>query len=139
MREIKFRGYSCAMEKWYYGSLVCLPAISDDTCAVCDIMDEEGSRHPVSKVGQFTGLHDRNGKEIYEGDFVEYTYTSRRGRGYKPQEHTEKGYIVYREQEAGFVLVLPKSDICVGEIFCKCINVIGNIFDNPELLEGGEK
>ncbi|MEC3942085.1 YopX family protein [Enterococcus mundtii] len=78
---------------------------------------------------QSTGLKDKNGVEIFEGDIVKKTNGS-------------IGYVVYLQQEAGFVVVLKKSDYRLGhrntgESYTEATNheVIGNIYENPELLE----
>ena len=64
---------------------------------------------------QFTGLTDRNGKEIYEGDVVRHYY----------QDTSELLFIEWEKQRAGFIL---SGDEIMYE-------VIGNIYSNPELLE----
>ncbi|AUB53006.1 hypothetical protein EM4838_08365 [Enterococcus mundtii] len=80
-------------------------------------------------VMQSTGLKDKNGVEIFEGDIVKKTNGS-------------IGYVVYLQQEAGFVVVLKKSDYRLGhrntgEPYKEATNheVIGNVYENPELLE----
>ncbi|WP_430596356.1 YopX family protein [Enterococcus sp. DIV2163] len=78
---------------------------------------------------QSTGLKDKKDVEIFEGDVVKKTNGS-------------IGYVVYLQQEAGFVVVLKKSDYRLGhrntgESYTEATNheVIGNIYENPELLE----
>ncbi|MBU3807741.1 MAG: YopX family protein [Candidatus Phocaeicola faecipullorum] len=70
-------------------------------------------------IGQFTGLHDKNGKEIYEGDII--------------SNESYKGVVVYKN--GSFVLDLGKSCGCVYLFCLDSLLVIGNIFDNKELLE----
>lgn len=81
------------------------------------------------EIMQSTGLKDKNGVEIFEGDVVVNQYGN-------------VGYVAYLQQEAGFVVVLKKSDYRLGhrntgESYDVTTNheVIGNIHSNPELLE----
>lgn len=78
---------------------------------------------------QSTGLFDKNGAEIFEGDIVVNQYGN-------------VGYIAYLKQEAGFVVVLKKSDYRLGhrntgESYDVTNNhsIIGNVYQNPELVE----
>ena len=122
MREIKFRGFNG--EKWLYGDL----AINYKT-KQATISDDRRWRHPVRfyTVGQYTGLKDATGKEIYEGDIV---------AGYWDFEEDEWPAVVeWDEVSARFVLSGQNSVIPFNEMGGLEVTIIGNVYDNPELLE----
>ena len=80
---------------------------------------------------RFTGLFDKNGKEIFEGDII-------------VNQYGDVGYIAYLQQEAGFVVVMKKGDYRLGhrntgESYDVATNheIIGNIFENSELKKEG--
>ena len=84
-------------------------------------------------VGQYTGLTDKNGKKIFEGDVVA-------GAVYW-QELPKNGVVAFRD--GSFGLVWYRGEIEQFNPFTSMCNityeVIGNIHDNPELLKGGEQ
>lgn len=85
---------------------------------------------------QYTGLHDKNNKEIYEGDIIKFTgnYTTAERCG------PHKGIIAWQKDEAGFYIKVkgferPFSIWDETNEFNSSAEVIGNIYENPELLE----
>lgn len=140
MREIKFRGKSLD-GKWLFGYIYrYVNRDGIDTVAIIEIdnngFDATLNLHKISHntIGQFTGLHDKNGKEIYEGDII---------RSFDSQGEPILHAIEYENNDAQFIVVLAgytKYDFGCSGITQKWINefekeVIGNIHDNPELLK----
>ena len=121
MREIKFRAKDIASNKWLFGDI---RHHKDDVC----IFDQGGTKGEQVKretVGQFTGLRDINGKDISEGDILDVSYAD------------EESYLEVRFVRGVFAF-LWNGDLD-DEFPCNApthewAKVIGNIYDNPELL-----
>ncbi|MGD6876825.1 YopX family protein [Bacillus infantis] len=127
MRQPKFRGFSKETNSWHYGhgwfksdyteEYKQEKGIEDTTILHTDYSPVECE---LSSMGQFTGVHDKNGTEIYEGDII---------RSYNEYDEPFEvlSVVEYDEQYAKYRGV----DI-------ECLDyeeVIGNIYENPSLLE----
>ena len=111
MRTIKFRAICAFSGVWRYGFYY----VSKGNHIIRDENDKE-SIVLEKTLGQFTGLHDKNGKEIYEGDIV--------------TDGVGKYKIIYDLKLAGY------QPYCIfrdePENYCE---VIGNIYENPDLVK----
>jgi len=133
MREIVFRGKRTDTGEWVYGNLL----QDGDWCFIVKTI-KAFLEAPLNEclvipdtVGQYTGLKDRNGREIYPGDILA---ASGRVIGYV--KDGVRGYcydVVYVNHPAGEKRWTLYST--VTDDFPDKIEVIGNIYDNSELLE----
>lgn len=141
-REILFRA-KCS-GNWRYGSYVHFDKKPTHNCCNCNYKDfivtnEEDGEHyypitELSSIGQYTGLKDKNGKKIFEGDILEYIG--------KRKDNMNKVYrrkVVFHE---GMFALLSKELQAYSALNYHCMEdgrsawrVIGNIHDNPELIE----
>lgn len=116
MRTIKFRGKSLNTRTWVYGDL-----------------QHKGKRAFVEyevapeTVGQFTGLLDKNGNEIYEGDII---FESTDGINTDWKIRYDVSLSQYRAENIGDEC----DDIQLNAVWLDRSEIIGNIHDNPELL-----
>ena len=145
MREILFRGKRIDNGEWvegyYYKAKYC--RTDDELCDYITVPHPKEYNEPSSHyivdpetVGQYTGLADKNGKRIFEGDIIKYKNTD--GIKFNGVALTTIGKVVYNEKNASFA-ISGKDEIGAKyyDYFpIKNIEVIGNIHDNPELLRG---
>lgn len=124
MRDIKFRGKRIKDKKWIYGSLA--KDNPQDAYYIIDIDEGVGRDVLENTIGQYTGLHDKNGKEIYEGDIVKVLIGNIWYIGKVIYEHSEFTIDVASNKQLEFGRM---------GIIEKLTEAIGNIYDNPELLE----
>lgn len=122
MRKIKFRG-QMNHGAWVYGDL-----IYHSNCNSASIAPDEEHCWPIKPdtVGQFTGHYDVVGTEMYEGDIVS---------GYF-EEDEWPAVVEWDQVTASFVLEGQCSQIRFDEMGGLEIEIVGNIYDNSELLEG---
>lgn len=134
MRTIKFRGKRAYNGEWVYGDLLRMSGVP---CIYPDPAPNGWNDYEVipDTVGQFTGLLDKNGKEIYEGDMVSYRYHIRRPDSLV---RNEINYIGFRQSECKFIVVCKNRHHDLHEPYNLQVEVIGNIHDNPELLKPHE-
>lgn len=142
LRKIVFRGKSERNGVWLYGDLEY--NIQKDIARIhtynkvgmyeCQyIVDNE-------TVGQFTGLYDKNGNEIYEGDIVAFDDTPYcvNGSKYQGVVVMYKGAWCVKHYEKCFDVDFY-SPLFADDFANRKTIILGNIHDNPELLKGGEK
>ena len=139
IREVIFRGKRTDNGEWIEGNLK--QAFRGNQLSSCGIMKTPTAycwRVDPETVGQFTGLTDKNGKRIFEGDILKSTIKiidcDDEGFSISPYDREDIGIVEWRKP--GF-MIAHKSGTWARN-FYGCENyVIGNIHDNPELL-GGE-
>lgn len=138
MREIRFRALSmCKGERWVYGDLRHYNrnphtekwTIHDPNTGLETDIDE-------STIGQFTGLHDKDGRDIYEGDLVEMMRTPEKMRKRVMTRHIVKSWSVCDwvfESLTKEVLGLCMANHSDFDSYR--FTVVGNIYDNPDMAK----
>ena len=134
MREIIFRGKRIDNGAWVYGCLLnniygaSKPVIVSDSSYTDDnrIANDDWEFVIPETVGQYTGLTDKNGKKIFEGDILRFG-----GLGYGDRF----GVLFYNEKFVKFMFQ-PKDSLAGYPVDYTCgLEVMGNIHDNSELLK----
>ena len=126
MRTIKFRGKSILTDEYFFGDLVhsadkkrtAILVNDKDSYDECEVVPET--------IGQFTSLYDCDGKEIFEGDILDFN-----------------GLTVEVRFVRGAFALLVNGNLdeelygdCRTDLFAK---VIGNVYENPDIMKGGKK
>ena len=134
MREILFRGKRVYNRKWitgyysYYETCHDHFIITDMSYGVPDIEQV----YPET-VGQYTGFTDKNGKRIFEGDIVRFYYVDDEGND------AHEDFLIFFEEGAFRAQYLENPKVAPNtlhdDIEIEDSYVIGNKWDNPELLE----
>ena len=133
IREILFRGKCCTTGEWVEGFLgievlddYVIQQFSFDEYFASECIDQYSVK--LETVGQYTGLTDKNGKKIFEGDILEGDLEDSLDPGAKWRSEVIWGKFGWNCKGNKISLPMDEYDIREGE-------VIGNIHDNPELLE----
>lgn len=160
MKEVVFRGKAKATGKWAYGSLVHgIDPREESYIVICRKLDDDADELHYERifmavdpetVGQYTGKTDKNGKRVYEGDIVRQTfegYNHGSQTWYEEYDGFDIGAVTFTG--CGTFIKPIRGELnrnmepqdwkpCKKRLISYRAEVIGNIFDNPELL-GGER
>lgn len=133
MREILFRGKRLSDGEWVDGNLFVDEMKDKHEILVGYVNYRVGWGVDPKTVGQFTGLTDKNGTKVFEGDIVSVKLKDSNGECW---EETKR--VHYNSNECCWYPMRwnEECDFCEGWTEITSIEVIGNIHDNPELLEG---
>ena len=136
MREIKFRAWHKEQNKMYSAEEMGIDQLTlmTDGRGLANISGQDtrlsrmdNGKHMIPL--QYTGLHDKNGKEIYEGDIVSVAWRDDYGA-----ESYEAIEVKYNEAQCGFA---PFANSPFDNRVYEHNIVIGNIYENPDLLKVG--
>lgn len=137
MREIKFRGKRIDNGEWVYGYVAIHTIIGDETELKTVIVQKPDKIYQYDSwivdpetVGQYTGLKDKNGKEIYEGDIVTAWSQGYQATG-EVKQRIDGLWLMYPAYQHG-----KQWGLCPDPKGATTVEVIGSIHENPELLEG---
>ena len=156
-REILFRGRKTGGTEWVKGLIVSL--CRNTMYVLRELSTGEDWCVDDKTVGQYTGLTDKNGKKIFEGDIVAIDHTRRTTfwseipETYRPRnsysvhwddEKDEINYkrnyaVEWKKKDARWILRNGSDQHDLRDVFIHFHNgiIIGNIHDNPELIKGG--
>ena len=140
MREIKFRAFAEHFNDWVYGFVWHRKIdsfngseLEVDEWYMLGDSDDYVSIKPET-LGQYTGLKDINGKEIYEGDIIQYLYEN--------CDEDDRYVVTWDDRDLRFGFVGINIDVWMAleDMYDDyngdySIKVIGNIYDNPELIK----
>lgn len=132
MREVKYRGLDVLTGSWVYGNLLTTPAgtyIIPQTLGVNFVQSYQVDKDTV---GQYTGLKDKNNTEVFEGDIIQaHTFDENINK-------RQIGRVTYHSGRFGYVFIpkeMEKKNLYYPLFSIVTCELIGNIYENPELLE----
>jgi len=136
-REIKFRGRRLRTKEWMHGALIPSEFSHWNAPSIAD----RNFRYEVDKetIGQFTGYKDATGREIYEGDIIDFTVFD-----LNDTDTEHRGVVTF---DSGWEIWKDTDTLFDGNIaYClrwvweqdEEIRVVGNVYDNPEMVVNDE-
>ena len=131
MREILFRGKCTQGGNWVKGSLLF------HTYPDMVIMVPEGHTSftvASETIGQYTGLKDKNCNRIFEGDIISIPYIHGRYPYAENLTYYENGEVYFDIKRYGWYVRFSDDEISLREFDGRVIEIMGNIYENPELL-----
>lgn len=137
MRKVVFRGKLVDTQEWTFGSLVNCHNGRMGIVSMTKYCEENGIEALIDEVlpetvGQFTGLTDKNGKDVWEGDIVMLEYND--------EDYPSPTFpFVIAFSDGAFCIAEDKETPWAPAYDQGIMELIGNLWDNPELLKGGEK
>lgn len=132
MREILFRAWDIQSKSMIYPLEISFDTTSNLWHVWYGFEADEKVKCRPSEIMQFTGLKDFKGKEIYEGDIVHVIYDDT--CDFMGEDQDYKDVVYFDSETAGFMIKRPigADTLEAGQ---KTIEVVGNRFETPELLE----
>ena len=133
MREIKFRGYDQEHKQWVYGWYTKMVEGIRRFDAIISDTDGELTRfyiHDPDTIEQYTGLHDKDGDEIYEGDVLLSSYGIPPRKVQGAVEYDGSAFIIRLPGHSPSLVTIHSLLEYLGDVY-----VIGNIHENSELLK----
>jgi uncharacterized phage protein (TIGR01671 family) len=148
MKKLKFRVWDKQCKKYIVGDLFFEQI--DNSDFECDCYhDEDGEIHELKysqrkldryhgyDIQQYTGLKDKKGKEIYEGDIVNFILPNNEIEVGASWPYRGKSLVEWSDKSGNYIINFKDcyNTITANLFSCTSIEVIGNIFENPELLK----
>jgi uncharacterized phage protein (TIGR01671 family) len=147
MKEIEFRAWDDGKKEWLLGyelknlggfSLFGECVLLGEWSQVLDqfVFERHGHKQDDLIVMQFTGLNDKNGKQIYEGDIVKVATRSE----INGLLYSDLGSVIFSENVGSFGVEIPNGENgsvtwSMQHFVLNEFEVVGNIYENPELLK----
>lgn len=130
MRDIKFRAWDKELNR-FRKPFECTQLVIRLSGRVTD-----GATIPNIVLNQYTGLKDKNGKEIYEGDIVSFEDAECDAEGYHDNVFLNRGVVSYDEVSMCYSFS-NRQTVDMEDLYIPTdAEIIGNIYENPDLLGG---